>query len=288
MTVRYHRVGIAGTGRVARAMALALAPRSAEPVLIWGRSPDQAQAAASAVGATIAQACVELAAHCDLILLAVADDALAAVVADLAGALSPGAEPFVCHVSGGSGAAILASLRDRGALTAAVHPAMTFTGDPALEMERMTGAHFAITAPDAEALAEARTLVGRLGGIAVEIAEERRPLYHAALSHAANHLVTLLAGASQALRVAGADEPEALLAPLVGAALENSLERGFDALSGPLLRGDADMIRGHIAALARDCPELLPAYRAMALATLDELGRSGKAPAPELRAIVGG
>jgi predicted short-subunit dehydrogenase-like oxidoreductase (DUF2520 family) len=288
MGARYQRVGIAGSGRVARAMALALAPRSAAPVLIWGRSPDHAREAAGAVGGAVAGALESLVAGCDLIVIAVADTALATVAGQLADALEPGTEPFVCHVSGGSGAAILAPLAGRGALIAAVHPAMTFTGDPEQEVERMAGARFAITAPDGEALAEARTLIALLGGIAVEIAEDRRALYHAALSHAANHLVTLMSGASHALRAAGADQPEALLAPLVRAALENSLDRGFDALSGPLLRGDADTIRGHFAALARDCPDLLPAYRAMALATLDELAKAGMAASSDLRAIVAG
>lgn len=286
MDVRYQRVGIAGSGRVARAMALALAPRSAGPVLLWGRSPDRAREAAVVVGAAAAESIEELAARCDLIVIAVADAALAEVAAGLAEVLAPGTEPFVCHVSGGSGAAILAPLAARGALTAAVHPAMTFTGDPEQEAGRMAGARFAITAPDGEALAEARTLVALLGGIAVEIAEDRRALYHAALSHAANHLVTLMSGAAHALRAAGADAPEALLAPLVRAALENSLEYGFDALSGPLLRGDADTIRTHLAAIARHCPDLLPAYRAMALATLDQLARSGKAASPGLRTML--
>lgn len=286
MSVRYHRVGIAGTGRVARAMGLALAPRSAEPLLFWGRRSDRVSEAAAAIGGATTESLADLAARCDLILIAVADDALPSVVADLAEALSTEAESFVCHVSGGSGAGVLSSLCERGALTAAVHPAMTFTGDAAQEVDRMTSACFAITAPDGEALAEARMLVGLLGGVAVEVAEAHRPLYHAALCHAANHLVTLLAGASHALRAAGADEPEALLVPLVRAALENSLDRGFDALSGPLLRGDGHTIRAHLAAIARDCPNLLPAYRAMALATLDELAQAGRDVPFALRAIL--
>jgi predicted short-subunit dehydrogenase-like oxidoreductase (DUF2520 family) len=288
MSIRYHRVGIAGTGRVARAMAEALASRSAEAVMIWGRSPDRAREAATVVGGIGADSLGDLAARCDLVLVAVADDALPSVVDDLAAALPPGTEPFVCHVSGGSGADILAPLNARGALTAAVHPAMTFTGDAAQEVERMAGARFAITAPDAEALAEARTLVGLLGGVAVAVAEAHRPLYHAALCHAANHLVTLMAGASHALRVAGADEPEALLAPLVRAALENSFERGFAALSGPLLRGDGATIAAHLAAIERDCPDLLPDYRAMATSTIDELARTGAAPSPALRTLLTG
>jgi len=280
---RYRQVGIAGAGRVARALALALAPRSAAPVLLWGRSPGRVRDAAAETGGAAAASCAALAAACDLIIVAVADDAVGPVAAELARALPPGADPFVCHVSGRSGAALLAPLGDAGAAVAAVHPAMTFTGDPAQEVARMAGARFAISAPDGEALAEARALVGFLGGVAVEIAEAQRPLYHAALCHAANHLVTLMAGASHALRVAGVDEPGALLAPLVRAALENSLARGFDALSGPLLRGDDATIRGHLAALAAYAPDLLPAYRAMARATLDELARSGAAPADALR-----
>lgn len=165
MDVRYQRIGIAGSGRVARAMALALAPRSAAPVLIWGRSPGRVHEAAATVGGTVAENCADLTASCDLIVIAVADAALAEVAVGLAEALA-GTEPFVCHVSGGSGAAILAPLAGRGALTAAVHPAMTFTGDPAQEAGRMAGACFAITATDGEALAEARTLVALLGGVA--------------------------------------------------------------------------------------------------------------------------
>jgi predicted short-subunit dehydrogenase-like oxidoreductase (DUF2520 family) len=118
--------------------------------------------------------------------------------------------------------------------------------------------------------------------------EQHRTLYHAALCHAANHLVTLLAGASGALATAGVGDPQALLAPLVRAALDNSLDRGFAALSGPLLRGDRDTIADHLAALAQDDPALLPAYRAMALATLDAMERTG-APAfdPALRHDLG-
>jgi predicted short-subunit dehydrogenase-like oxidoreductase (DUF2520 family) len=217
----------------------------------------------------------DLARHCDVIAIAVSDDAVASVAADLAATMDGSqAPPFVFHVSGRSGAAILDSLRTAGALTAAIHPAMTFTGDPPAEVRRMAGARFAVTGSTPQAGVIARHIVERLGGIAIDIAEERRPLYHAGLCHASNHLVTLMAGASRALQEAGVADPAALLAPLVRAALENSLERGFAALSGPLLRGDDHTVEGHLDALAAACPDLLPAYRAMALATLDTLGRT--------------
>ena len=147
----------------------------------------------------------------------------------------------------------------------------------------MAGARFAITAADPRVDAKAKEIVAMLGGEAVRITEEHRTLYHAALSHAANHLVTLIAGASDALRAAGVGDPGAFLTPLVQASLNNSLIGGFSALSGPLLRGDANTVRGHIAALNSACPTVLPAYRTMALATLDELERQGAMPQDALR-----
>lgn len=271
---RFRRFAIIGTGRVAQALALGLAPYSAEPLLLWGRSPEQLAAAALRTGAAAASL-GEVASSCDVIAIAVSDDALAAVANALAAAIADNETPFVFHVSGRSGVAVLEPLQAAGALTAAIHPAMTFTGQPESEVARMAGARFAITGSTATAAERARSIVGLLKGTAVAIPEERRALYHAALCHASNHLVTLLSGATHALATAGIDDPAALLAPLVRASLENSLEHGFTALSGPLLRGDHQAIEGHLDALEAYRPDLLPAYRAMALATLDELERPG-------------
>jgi predicted short-subunit dehydrogenase-like oxidoreductase (DUF2520 family) len=283
---RLHQPGIVGAGRVARALALALQPQEITPPLLWGRAAEKARSAAASVGAVAEPDLDRLIAECDLIVIAVADDALADVVSRMAATL-PGSipSPFIFHVSGRSGAAILEPLGKAGAITAAIHPAMTFTGDAESEVGRMAGARFAITAAPGEAIERARQIVALLGGIAVEIAEERRALYHAAFCHASNHLVTLISGAAEGLRDAGVDDPAALLAPLVRAALENSLAHGFGGLSGPLLRGDARTIGDHLAALAADSPALLPAYSAMARATLGELRRREVAPSARLTAL---
>ena len=285
----FRQIGIVGAGRVAQALALGLAPHSDAPPLLWGRSPDRLDAAVARIDRAVAEPSAgALARVCVVIAIAVSDDAVAGVAAALATALPRDAAPFVFHVSGRSGAAILAPLRSAGALTAAIHPAMTFTGQPQSEVARMAEARFAITGSSPPATAAARRIVAALNGVGVEIAEERRPLYHAALCHASNHLVTLIAGAAHALEQAGVDDPAALLAPLVRAALDNTLDQGMAGLSGPLLRGDARTIGDHLAALDAWSPDLLPAYRAMARTTLDALERSGSAPvAPELRDLLG-
>ncbi|HET6525953.1 Rossmann-like and DUF2520 domain-containing protein [Sphingopyxis sp.] len=283
--IRFHQAGIVGAGRVARALALALQPHAIAPPMLWSRSSDKARGAAEGVGAVTEPDLGRLIAECDIIAIAVADDALTDVVSRIAAALPARPARFIFHVSGRSGAAALEPLGKAGAMVAAIHPAMTFTGDPESEVGRMAGARFAITAAAGDAIERARQIVASLGGIAVEIAEDRRALYHAALCHASNYLVTLIDGAAHGLERAGVDDPAALLAPLVRAALENCLAHGFAGLSGPLLRGDARTIAGHLETLAAHSPSLLPAYSAMARATLDELKRRETTPSDRLTAL---
>ncbi|WOF45151.1 DUF2520 domain-containing protein [Sphingopyxis indica] len=283
----YRQIGIVGSGRVARALGLALARFSDKPLLVWGRSDDRAREAIATIGrATAASDVAEVPERCDLIAIAVSDDALGSLVTSIAPGIGA-ASPFIFHVSGRSGAAILDPLREAGATTAAIHPAMTFTGDAAREVERMAGAWFAITGSSDEAVKRAGEVVDMLGGRTTQIAERHRALYHAALCHAANHLVTLLDGAFDMLDMAGADNPRELVAPLVRAALENSLAEGFSALSGPLLRGDARTVQEHLRALERECPRQLEPYQDMARATIATLRRTGVEPDTRLRALLG-
>ncbi|MBB5731307.1 putative short-subunit dehydrogenase-like oxidoreductase (DUF2520 family) [Altererythrobacter atlanticus] len=273
------QVGIIGTGRVARALSCGLVRRGMGAPVLWGRSPDSCRAAASETGGHAEASLPALLARSDVIAIAVSDDAIAGIVRTIAQAPVQWQGKLVFHVSGGSGTNILAPLLALGAETAAIHPAMTFTGQPELESARMAGARFAITAAPEEATGRARAIVEALEGVPVMIDEDHRTLYHAALCHAANHLVTLLSGALDALRTAGVDDPASLLSPLVHAALDNVLASGFDALSGPVKRGDAGTIRDHLATLEKHAPALLPTYRAMAIATAEELARQDNEPA---------
>ncbi|RBL81884.1 oxidoreductase, partial [Streptomyces cavourensis] len=91
---------------------------------------------------------------------------------------------------------IRAALR-AGALPLALHPAMTFTGT-SVDVQRLAGCSFGVTAPEELRLA-AEALVIEMGGEPEWIAEESRPLYHAALALGANHLVTLVAESMELL-----------------------------------------------------------------------------------------
>src|SRR3546814_12568345 len=85
--------------------------------MLWGRSPEKARSAAAGVGAVMEPDLDRLIARCDLIIIAVADDALADVVSRMAVTLPASRSPFVFHVSGRSGAAVLQPLHEAGAMT---------------------------------------------------------------------------------------------------------------------------------------------------------------------------
>ena len=114
-----------------------------------------------------------------------------------------------------------------------------------------------------------------MGGEPVFIAEENRALYHAGLAFAANHLVTLVAEAAGMLAKAGAGNPNAMLGPLLGAALDNALRFGDAGLTGPVARGDDTTVAAHVAVLAARDPAALPAYRALARLTADRALAAG-------------
>lgn len=105
-------------------------------------------------------------------------------------------------------------------------------------------------------------------------------LYHAALAHGANHLVTLVAQAQSMLRSVDIDDASDVLRPLLSAALENALAYGDAALTGPVVRGDVATVEAHVDALDAQPEPIRDAYVSMARATTEQAVSSGSL-APE-------
>jgi predicted short-subunit dehydrogenase-like oxidoreductase (DUF2520 family) len=258
-------VGVVGAGRVGAVLGAALVAAGHRVVATAAVSAASRRRAALLLpGAEIRPADEVARAARELLLLAVPDDALPGVVSGMAttGALNRGTT--VAHTSGAHGAGVLGDVPGM-----ALHPAMTFTGEAA-DLDRLPGISWGVTATDR---AFATRLVADLGGVPEWIDEQSRPLYHAALAHGANHLVTLVNEAADLLRAAGVEHPRKVLAPLLRAALDNSLRLGEDALTGPVSRGDAGTVRKH---LDRMPAEAVPAYLALARRTADRAIASGR------------
>jgi predicted short-subunit dehydrogenase-like oxidoreductase (DUF2520 family) len=277
------KVGIISAGRVGTALGVALERVDHVVVACSAVSRVSRQRAERWLPDTPVAPVPDVAGNAELLLLAVPDTELAALASGLAAtsAVRPGT--IVAHTSGVNGVGVLAPLSEQGCIPLAVHPAMTFTGSDE-DISRLPDTCFGITAADEVGYAIAQSLVLEIGGEPFRVREDARMLYHAALAHAGNHIVTVLADALDALRAALSgtellgqqlvdDQPggiaERILGPLARAALENTLRRGQAALTGPVARGDAGAVAGHLNALAAVDAQLAQAYRVNALRTAE-------------------
>ncbi|MBW0016838.1 MAG: DUF2520 domain-containing protein [Mycobacterium sp.] len=275
------KVGVISAGRVGTALGVALERADHVVVACSAISHASLSRAQRRLPDTPVVPPPDVAAGAELLLLAVTDSELASLVSGLAAtsAVRPGT--IVAHTSGANGIGILAPLTEIGCIPLAIHPAMTFTGSDD-DISRLPDTCFGITAADDVGYAIAQSLVLEMGGEPFCVREDARVLYHAALAHASNHLVTIVADALEALRTAvRGDEllgqqlvdnqpggiAERIIGPLARAALENTLQRGQAALTGPVARGDAEAVAGHLRALERADPRLAQAYRVNALRT---------------------
>jgi predicted short-subunit dehydrogenase-like oxidoreductase (DUF2520 family) len=268
------RVGVIGAGRVGAVLAAALRSRGHTIVSVAGESDASKRRAAELLPGVPMAKPTAVARGCDVLLLTVPDDMLENVVTQLAasGALSRG--QLVVHTSGSHGLKVLEPATRIGARPVALHPAMTFTGT-ARDLDRLADCVFGVTAGPGERN-WAADVVAELGATVMWVPEELRSLYHAGLAHGANHLVTLVTQAMELLSAAGAADPAAILRPLLQAALDNALSEGDSALTGPIVRGDVNTVRAHLAELARTAPDTLPSYVALGRATLDRVVTDGR------------
>jgi predicted short-subunit dehydrogenase-like oxidoreductase (DUF2520 family) len=203
---------------------------------------------------------------CRLLAIATPDAAIEPVCRALAPELDPDAS--VVHFSGATSVAALAAAPGR---RACVHPLQTVW--PARGPDQLEGAHAAVTGDWELGSGLARDL----GMTPFPLADEAKPVYHAASAFASNYLVTLTHTAVSLLERAGLERGQALeaLRPLQ----HRTIEVAGGAPTGPIARGDVTTVSAHLAAIG---PELEPLYRALGRATLPLVPAASAAAVREL------
>ena len=269
-------IGIIGAGKVGAVLGAALRGAGHAVIGVSAVSEASKERAELLLPGVPVLEVADIVERAELVLLAVPDDALPELVAGLGVIKAWQVGQLVAHTSGRFGTGVLAPVKAAGGIPLALHPAMTFTG-MSLDLARLADASFGVTA-DPAMLPIAQALVVEMGAEPVVIAEADRVLYHAALAHSANHMVTLVAQAAQILVDIGVEAPSQLLGPLLRAALENALSSGESALTGPVSRGDVGTVAAHAAALREHAldtgaGDILDAYLAMSGATAARAAR---------------
>ncbi len=284
-------LSIIGAGRVGRALGRRLRELGWKIGAVVARSEPSARRAVRFIRAGQPHGgLTRQAVFAQVILIATPDHALAEVARELA---RIGGEELagktVLHTSGALDAKVLEPLRACGAAVGSLHPLQTFSG---VGVPPLEGRVFAIEG-DAVALRVARQITRALGGVAVRIPGDKKPLYHAACALASGHVLGAMEAATQMLLAVGMKRRQALnaLLPLTRQTLDNFERFGPTlAWTGPLSRGDYGVIAAHAEALREFPREFEEAHAALGrlgavvlsrqpeeiLAALDRVFKTGK------------
>lgn len=256
-----NSLAIIGAGRVGRALGCRLRELGWKIGVVVTRSEASARKAVRFIGA--GKPCAGMTRQILLsrvILIATPDDHIALVAQELARIGEEELrERVVLHTSGAMDSAALASVQHWGAKIGSMHPLQSFSG---VAVPSLEGKVFAIEG-DTQAVRVARRIARALGGSPVHIAGNKKPLYHAAAAMAAGHVLAVEEAATELLISLGMKRREAVraLLPLTRQVLDNFERLGPRAAwTGPLSRGDYQVVRAHSNALRESSHEFMDAY----------------------------
>jgi predicted short-subunit dehydrogenase-like oxidoreductase (DUF2520 family) len=258
-------LGIVGAGRVGRALGRRLRELGWKVGAVVTRNESSAKGAVRFIGdgrpLTVLSRRILAS---SVILVATPDAAIEEIARELA---RIGGEEWaghvVLHTSGALDSGVLRAVRECGASTGSMHPLQTFSG---VAVPPLEGKVFAIEG-DAMAVRVARRIARALGGVPTQIDPNRKPLYHAAGALAAGHALVVVEAAVQLMMSSlGVKRGEAVraLLPMTKQVLQNYERLGPRAAwTGPLARGDYEVVAKHLNMLQDYSPEHKSAYEAL-------------------------
>ncbi len=268
-------VAIIGAGRVGGAAGRLLAQAGYTVTAVATRNKETAERASAfiGVGEPLTDV-VKAASSAAIVILTTPDGAIKGVCDAIAAGGGFRKGSLVVHTSGAQTMDLLEAAKNAGAFRAVLHPLQSIPS-MLLGVRNIPGSYFRIEA-DPEATSIARELVKALGGIELVMPKwgsdkESAALYHAGAVAVSNFFVALVDFGLRYYQELGADKQEALKAvlPLIKGTLANIESAGIpDALTGPIMRGDVETVRGHIEAMQARAPELLSLYQELARHTV--------------------
>jgi len=146
-----------------------------------------------------------------------------------------------------------------------LHPLQAFA-DVESALKILPETHFGVEGDDEE---QGQSIVRDLGGIPHRLRPGSKTIYHAGAVMSSNYLVVLASLAVEFFAQAGIPPDEALesLLPLMKGALQNLEELGLpQALTGPIARGDVEVVKKHLAQLPLKSTEI---YKTLGLSALE-------------------
>lgn len=184
----------------------------------------------------------------------------------------------ILHTSAIAEPEALRTLSDAGFPCGTFHPLVPFS-DPEVSAQLLRGGWIGIDGENA-AKSTARRLAGHLGARTLDIPPGKKAAYHAAAVISSNFPVVLASVAGHLLQDIGVPDATAYQAveSLMRGALANMNQAlPDDALTGPVMRGDAETVAKHLRAL-QGRGAASEVYRALSTAAVEIAERRGTDP----------
>jgi predicted short-subunit dehydrogenase-like oxidoreductase (DUF2520 family) len=182
--------------------------------------------------------------------------------------LRPG--DLVLHCSGSLSSGELDAVRIKGAIIASLHPIKSFV-DPQLSIQTFSGTFCGLEG-DAKACEIITAWVKQLAGEVLLITPQQKLIYHAAFVMGCNYLAALTEVALRCLRHTHLSEEQGLgaLQSIMRLTLEQIFIKGTaGALSGPIARGEWEVVAKQSEALSHFDAEIAALYQSLGKVALD-------------------
>ena len=187
--------------------------------------------------------------NCNCILICTPDDVIRKVSNQISGKAGENLNCMVVmHLSGSKSLKVLESVEKKGIFTASIHPLKSFASIESA-IKTIKGTVFGVTYSNNLARERAVYIVRKLDGEAVDVDDNKKPLYHAAACVASNYLVSLINYAVIVHKGIGIKPDDSLkgLLSLIKGTIDNIEKMGTKkSLTGPIARGDIGTIREHL------------------------------------------
>lgn len=274
------KIGFIGAGKVGISFGRYLVDNKIEVTGYFSKSSCSAIKAASYTGTKEFNTMEQLLLESEMVFITTPDDVVKSISEEISKKELRLKQIFV-HMSGALASEELKAVKDKGCLTASLHPLQAFA-----DIEKAVGSLkttlFSLEG-DLEALKVLEAVMESCGNEYVIIPSDKKELYHSAACVVSNYMVTLLDIGERLFEIAGIgkDMSKAGLLPLIYSSLENYRSLGAEeALTGPIARGDVKTIIKQMEAIQSYCPELEAFYSSMGRETL-KLATRKKLRAPE-------
>ncbi len=235
------------------------------------KSLDSAKRVADLIGTSgFSTVLWEAAKKADIVFITTPDGAIKSACDSISKKKGFKAGSVVLHCSGGLSSTELMSAKTCGANIGSMHPMQSFASTE-YEFNPFSGIVTSVEG-DREAVDAAKHVTEDLGSHCVTIKTEAKMLYHASAVVASNYLVTLLDLSLSLIKLAGVTGEDALrgLKPLIEGTISNVEKMGIqNALTGPIARGDIQIIEKHLSEIGSKTPQLLSLYKTLGLYTVE-------------------